>query len=200
MYYCLTWSVSHVLYSEVVCFTCGILRRGVFLMRYIQTWCVLQVLCSDLVCFTGVMLRLGVFHTCYAQTWYVLRALYSDVVYFTGVTLRLAHYSFIFVCVFRMVGFFLVLFASCKHDYPDKCKICIGALWLTTRHLNVYEWSGDCFRSRLLFFGVVFGRGFLFSSASVSNFISRLLFFSGVIQCDRDDGCRHEARDGGFLK
>ena len=69
--------------------------------------------------------------------------------------------------------------------------------WL---HLNVCTWSGVVFPSVILLLGVVFGHGFRFSSVSVSDFTSRWLFFSGVIQCDRDDGCRHEAKDGGFLK
>ena len=72
-------------------------------------------------------------------------------------------------------------------------KYAVGASWLAT---SKCVYVVGC----LLLLGVVFGHGFRFSSVSVSDFTSRWLFFSGVIQCDRDDGCRHEAKDGGFLK
>ena len=54
---------------------------------------------------------------------------------------------------------------------------------------------GCCFSvPGLLFLGVGFGLS-PSSSVSVSNYISRLLFFfSGVIQCDRDDGYHHDAK------
>ena len=77
-------------------------------------------------------------------------------------------------------------------------KYAVGASWMATSKC-VYV-VGCCFPSVILLLGVVFGHGFRFSSLSVSDFTSRWLFFSGVIQCDRDDGCRHEARDGGFLR
>ena len=36
--------------------------------------------------------------------------------------------------------------------------------------------------------------GFISFSVPVSSFISRLLIFSGMIQCDRDDGYHHDAK------
>ena len=88
---------------------------------------------------------------------------------------------FPFLCVHNARFLTVFFFASCQHDYPDKCKLC--SRYFVVGYISMFMCGRVLFfRPELLFLGVLFGHGYLCSSASVPVLLPLSLFSFAVSQ------------------